>query len=71
MSAGKILQAPERPGVRLWGGFHLPSVGLAVGGAALVAHFVRSPVAWPLVGFVATLIYLAVLAAQFMIAEAR
>jgi hypothetical protein len=36
-SATRVLRAPEEPTVRLWGGFHLPSVGLAIGGAALVA----------------------------------
>lgn len=70
-SATRVLRAPQEPTVRLWGGFHLPSVGLAIGGAALVAAVVHGALAWPLVGFLATCLYLVVLAAQFTIADAR
>ncbi len=55
--------------MRLWGGFHLPSVGLAIAGAALVSELVHNSLAWFLVGFVITTIYLTVIAAQFSIAE--
>jgi hypothetical protein len=61
----------EQEGVRLWGGFHLVSVGLAIGAAALVTALVKDPVAWLIVGFVATLVYLAVIAGQFTLADAR
>jgi hypothetical protein len=70
-SPAHVLRAPRDYGVRLWGGFHLPSVGLAIGGAALIAATVDGVLAWPLVGFVATSVYLVVIAAQFAIAEAR
>lgn len=70
-SARRVLHAPENPGVRLWGGFHLPSVGLAIGAAALVDDLVHGALAWPLVGFAVTVIYLVVIAAQFTFAETR
>jgi hypothetical protein len=57
--------------VRLWGGFHLISVGLAIGAAALVTALVKDDVDWLIVGFVATLVYLVVIAAQFTLADAR
>lgn len=55
--------------VRLWGGFHLLSVGAAIGLSAAAASLVGSPTVWPLVGFIATTIYLIIVAAQFTIAE--
>jgi len=58
----------QRP-VRLWAGFHLLSVGSAIAVSTVVAHLVASPVAWVLVGFLATGIYLLVAAAQFAVAE--
>ena len=67
----EILAPREHGSVRLWGGFHLVSVGLAIGSAALVTSLVRSPVAWLIVGFVATLVYLVVIAAQFTLADAH
>ena len=69
-SATQVLRPPPKATVRLWGGFHLPSVGLAIGGAALIAAIVQDALAWPLVGFVATCLYLLVIAAQFTIADA-
>lgn len=68
-SASGFLRPPESSRIRLWGGFHLPSIGLAVGGAALVAELIKSSLAWPVDGFVVTSIYLSVIAAQFTIAE--
>lgn len=68
-SMSGFLQRPEASRVRLWGGFHLPSVGLSVGGATLVAALFHGSLAWPLDGFVVTSIYLSVLAAQFTIAD--
>ena len=57
--------------MRLWGGFHLVSVGLAIGAAAIVTGLVKDPVAWMIVGFTATLVYLIVIAAQFTLADAH
>ena len=57
--------------MRLWGGFHLLSVGLAIGATALVAAVITSPVVWLVVGFAATLVYLVVIAAQFTVADVR
>lgn len=68
-SPTEVLNASSESRVRLWGGFHLPSVGAAIGGAALVAALVDGTFAWPLVGFVSTGVYLLVIAAQFMIAD--
>lgn len=70
-SAAQLLRAERAPNVRLWGAFHVPSVGLAIGCAALVAHLVHGVLAWPLVGCLATITYLVVIAAQFTIAESR
>ena len=61
---------PRAPaGVRLWGGFHLVSVGLAIGAAALVTAVLRDSVSWMIVGFVATTVYLVAIAAQFTLAD--
>jgi len=67
----EILASPEPGPVRLWGGFHVVSVGLAIGAAALVTTLITDPVAWMIVGFVATLVYLVGIAAQFTLADAR
>ena len=67
----EILVPREHSSVRLWGGFHLVSVGLAIGAAALVTALVKDPVDWLIVGFAATLVYLTVIAAQFTLADAR
>jgi hypothetical protein len=48
----------------LWAGLHVLSTGAAIGGAALVAHLLEDPGAWPLGGFTATTVYLVVLAVQ-------
>src|SRR4051812_27449615 len=50
-SAARVLRTPEEPTVRLWGGFHLPSVGLALAGSSLLVALVHGVLAWPLVGF--------------------
>ncbi len=55
--------------VRVWGGFHLVSVGAAIGLSAVASKFVQSPEVWLVVGFVATAVYLTAVAAQFTIAE--
>lgn len=69
--AGRVLRIPTEPTVRLWGGFHIPSVGLAIAGSSLVAALVDGVLAWPLVGFFATSIYLLVIAAQFTFADGK
>ncbi len=70
-SPAQLLHAPEDVRVRLWGGFHVPSVGFAIGAVAIVTALVHDVLVWPLVGFAATSIYLLVIAAQFTIAESR
>jgi hypothetical protein len=64
----------ERPQVEparavAWGGLHLFSVGLAIGGATLVAHLVENIAAWPIGGFLATTIYLTASALQLSLAH--
>jgi hypothetical protein len=62
--------APRQHGlVRLWGAFHLFSVGLAIAAVAVIVELVDSPVAWLLVGLVATATYLMAIAAQFTLAD--
>jgi hypothetical protein len=68
-SAQEVLRAQTDTRVRLWGGFHLPSVGASLGAVALANHLNHGTVAWPVVAFVATSIYLLVIAGQFVIAE--
>jgi hypothetical protein len=67
----ETLAPREHGSVRLWGGFHLVSVGLAIGAAALVTAVVKDPLAWMIVGFVATVVYLLVIAGQFTLADAH
>lgn len=67
----KILAARESAPVRLWGGFHLVSVGLAIGATALVTAIIKGPAVWFAVGFAATGVYLVGIAAQFTIADVR
>ena len=68
-SPAEVLRASPDTRVRLWGGFHLPSVGIAIGAAALIGELAEAELAWALVGFAATSIYLVVIAAQFTIAD--
>ena len=68
----RVLRPPKERDVEVWGAFHLPVVGVAVGLATLVANLVHPPVAcWLLVGFLATCSYLLLVALQFMVAESR
>jgi hypothetical protein len=48
----------------LWAGFHVLSIGVAIGPATLIAHLLEDRGAWPLGGFAATTSYLVMLAAQ-------
>jgi len=68
---GRILRVAGEPTVRLWGGFHLPSVGLAIAASTLVVALVHGVLVWPLVGLLVTCIYLLVIAAQFTIADSQ
>ncbi len=52
----------------MWGSFHFFSVGLAIGVAALVAHYVDNFIAWPLGGLLFTIAYLLVAGAESAIA---
>jgi hypothetical protein len=64
--------APHQAGnVRLWGGFHLISVGVSIGATTIVANALGRHVVWLAVGFVATTIYLIVVSAQFTMADSR
>ena len=63
---------PGTPGrVRVWGGMHLPSVGLSILLVASINALLDGPVVWPLVGFTATSCYLLVIGAQFWLATHR
>jgi hypothetical protein len=64
--------APEAHGeVRVWGGLHLPSVGLSILGVSILNQVVRGWAIWPLVGFVSTAMYLLVIGAQFLMSNHR
>jgi hypothetical protein len=68
-SATETFSSHDHRPIRLWAGFHLVSVGSAIGVSTAIAHMVENPVAWLAVGFAATAIYLLVAAAQFAFAE--
>ena len=53
----------------LWSGLHILSIGLAIGMATLVAHLLTNIGAWPITGFVVTVIYLCVSALQVALTE--
>lgn len=57
-----------RNGMRIWGGWHLPSVGASILLVSLVTKVVHGHAVWPLAGFVATATYLFVIAIQFVVA---
>lgn len=52
----------------MWGSFHFLSVGLAIGVAALVAHYAGGFIAWPLGGFLFTTAYLLAAGAESALA---
>jgi hypothetical protein len=68
-SPSSVFARQVHDGVRLWGAWHLASVGSAIAASAALAHVIESPVAWLVVGFGATSLYLLVAAGQFMFAE--
>ena len=55
-------------GVRVWGGLHLPSVGVSMALVTVLTSEVHGHLVWPLVGGSATVAYLLVLAGQFRVA---
>ena len=57
----------QRPA--LWAGFHVISVGVAIGAVTLIVDFVENRGAWPLGGFAATTSYLVVLAGELVVAS--
>ena len=61
---------PEPATAAVWGGLHLFAVGLAIGATTVTAHLVHNVAAWPLVGFLATALYLTVSSGQLAIAHA-
>lgn len=61
----------ERHSVELWGNFHIPAVGLAVGSATLIGYLVSNDFAWFLVPLVSTALYLLALGAEFTVAEEK
>ena len=61
--------APSSTGdVRVWGGMHLPSVGLSIGVVTAITELVTGRLVWPLVGFASTATYLLVIGVQFWLA---
>jgi hypothetical protein len=63
-SVNGVLSAQPGGNVRVWGAMHLPTVGLSVLACSLIAQTARRHLAWPLVGFTATAIYLFVLSGR-------
>jgi hypothetical protein len=53
---------------KLWAGFHVLSIGAAIGTATLIAHLLEDRAAWPFGGFAVTTSYLVLLAAQLALA---
>jgi hypothetical protein len=51
--------------IRVWGGFHLPSVGASILGVAAATSLLHGWTVWPVVGFVATATYLLMIGVQF------
>ncbi|WP_199044084.1 hypothetical protein [Glycomyces salinus] len=66
-----VLSPRGRGAVRVWGGIHLPSVGLSIGLVTGLTHLVSGVMVWPLVGFASTSIYLLAIAGQFWLATQR
>jgi hypothetical protein len=65
-----LLRPPKERDIEVWGAFHLPVVGVAVGVTTLIAHGVgNAVVCWLLVGFLSTSSYLLLIPLQFMLAE--
>lgn len=63
-----ILDSNIAGDVRVWGGIHLPSVGLSILIVTGICAVVKTSWVWPLVGFAATTTYLLVIGVQFWLA---
>lgn len=48
----------------IWGSTHVFSVGLSIGAAFVVGHYVTGFIVWPLAAFLSTAIYLLVLGGE-------
>lgn len=70
-SVNGVLAPGPRRDVRVWGGMHLPSVGLSIVLVTALTALVHGHLVWPLVGFTATATYLLVIGAQFWFATHR
>jgi hypothetical protein len=55
----------------VWGGMHIPSVGVSILLVSLIAHWIHGHPAWLAVGFTATATYLLMIGLQFWIATHR
>lgn len=66
-----VLAADSSGPVRVWGGMHIPSVGVSILLVSLIAHWVHGNLAWLLVGFTATVTYLLLIGIQFWFATHR
>jgi hypothetical protein len=65
-----LAPSPQRQ-VRVWGGMHIPSVGVSILLVSLIAHWIHGDPAWLAVGFTATATYLLMIGLQFWIATHR
>lgn len=67
---GVLAPAPAGS-VRVWGGMHIPSVGVSILLVSLLAHWVHGHPGWLAVGFTATGSYLLMIGLQFWVATHR
>lgn len=66
-----VLSPGTSGAVRVWGGMHIPSVGLSILLVTVLAHTVQGHPAWIACGFTATATYLLVIGCQFWFATHR
>lgn len=69
-ASGTPAPQPPEQAIPFAGALNAASVGAALGMAILIAHFVRSPVAWFLAQMATTAVYMLVVAVQITVAEA-
>lgn len=70
-SINGILAPGARGDVRVWGGIHVPSVGISIGLVTALAAVVPGRWLWPVVGFASTATFLLVIGGQFWLATHR
>jgi uncharacterized YccA/Bax inhibitor family protein len=63
----RVATETSRP--RLWSGLHVLSISAAIAAVTVIPHLLEGVAVWPLGGFVATAVYLVVLAAQVTVAN--